>query len=120
MSEPLTSLVKKIDQRVNEAAGHRQSDPELGTYVIFVNNAEGLDCELHGMAAAQSLKRVSLGIGAVPADYNIAKDADVTVVIYELGRRGNSVSANFALRIEDCNEEQIEAILAAFSRVLPK
>jgi hypothetical protein len=120
MSEPLTSLVKKIDQRVNEAAGVRQSGPELGTYVIFVNNADGLECDLDEMARNESLKRVSLGIGAVPADYNIAKEADLTVVIYEVGRRGNSVSANFALRMEECDEKQVEAIIAALSKVLPK
>ncbi len=120
MSEPLTSLVKKIDRRVNEAAGVRQSGPELGTYVIFVNNAEGMDCELHDMAEREWLKRVSLGIGVVPADYNIAPEADVTVVIYEVGRRGNPVSANFALRLKDCDEKQVDAIIAALSKVLPK
>jgi hypothetical protein len=120
MSEPLTSLVKKIDQRVNEAAAIRQSGPELGTYIIFGNNAEGLDRQLREMAEKESLKRVSLGIGVVPGDYNIAKEADLTVVIYEVGRRGNPVSANFALRMDDCDEEQINAIIAAFSKVLPK
>ncbi len=120
MNEPLTSLVKKIDERVNEAAGRRQSGPELGTYIIFPNNAEGLDCELHDMAERLSLKRVSLGIGVVPDDYKIAREADVTVVIYEVGRRGNPVSANFALRLDDCNEKQFDAIIAALSKVLPK
>jgi hypothetical protein len=120
MSEPLTSLVKKIDQRVNEAAGHRPSGPELGTYIIFPNNAEGLECDIREMAEKESLKRVSLGIGVVPADYNIAREADLTVVIYEVGRRGKPVSANFALRIDQCDAEQIDAIIAAFSKVLPR
>jgi hypothetical protein len=65
-------------------------------------------------------KRVSLGIGAPPGDYNLAKEADVTVVIYEVGRRGNLVSANFACRWADLDEKQSDAIVAALSKVLPK
>lgn len=47
MSDPLTGLVKKIDQRVNEAAGHAKSGPELGTYVISCNNSA--DTEGHAL-----------------------------------------------------------------------
>lgn len=50
----------------------------------------------------------------------MAKEADVTVVIYEVGRRGNAVSANFALRKDDLDEKQSDAIVAALSKVLPK
>src|SRR5262249_5067378 len=119
-SDPLTSLVKKIDERVNEAAGHVQSGaPELGTYIIYLNNSVGLDQQLRGMAEYDSLKRVSLGIGTPPADYSLAKEADVTVVIYEVGRRGNGVSANFALRTDELDQKS-DAIIEALSKVLPK
>ena len=121
MSDDVTSLVSKIDQRINEAARHtKPGTSELGTYIIFCNNADGLDQQLRRMAEKESLKRVSIGIGAPPGDYNVAQDADVTVVIYEVGRRGNAVSANFALRTDELDEEQMDAILAALSRVLPK
>jgi hypothetical protein len=116
----LTGLVKKIDARVNEAAGHVQSGgSELGTYIIYLNNSDGLDQQLRGMAEYDSLKRVSLGIGAPPADYKLAQEADVTVVIYEVGRRGNGVSANFALRTDELDQKS-DAVVEALSRVLPK
>jgi len=111
MSDPLTGLVKKIDERLNS--------PQMGTYVIISNNADGLDQQLRGMAEYEMLKRVSLGIGAPPGDYNVARDADITVVIYEVGRRNNPVSANFALRKDELDEKQSDAIIAALSKVLP-
>ena len=74
MSDPWTSLVKKIDQRVNESAGHRTSGPELGTYIIFDNNANGLDKQRSARWLRRNRwKRVSLGIGTPPGDYNLAK-----------------------------------------------
>lgn len=119
MSGPLTSLVKKIDQRVDAAAGKRATP--VGAYVIFVNNRDGLDKRLRAMAAKDALKRVSLCIGAPPPNYEVANDADVTLVIYRLGkRRREPVTANFALRKGELDEAKTDAIVKALSEVLPK
>jgi hypothetical protein len=118
MSDPLTSLVKKIDQRV-DAAG--KTTRPLGTYVIFDSSAAGLDQQLRDLAEYEALKRVSLGIGAPPKDYEVSKEADVTVVIYNVGRRHQQkVTANFALRLGELDEAKIDAIAKAVSEVLPK
>jgi hypothetical protein len=92
-SDPLASLVKKIDQRLNEVTAKTPRPP--GTFIIFDSKAEGLDMRLRGMAETESLHRVSLCIGAPPEDYEVAKEAEVTVVIYNYNRRGNSVSATW-------------------------
>ena len=93
----------------------------LGAYVIFVNNADGLDKQLRGMADKEALKSVALGIGAPPQEYELAKEADVTVVIYNSGRRGQQrVTANFALRKGELNDAKADAIVKALSDVLPK
>jgi hypothetical protein len=118
-SDPLTSLVKKIDQQLDAVAGKVSRQP--GAFVLFVNNTNGLDKELRELAAKEALKRVSLCIGAPPEDYQVSKEADVTVVIYTLGRRGNQhVTANFALRKGALNEAKTDAIVKALSAVLPK
>jgi hypothetical protein len=118
-SGPLTSLVKKIDRRVDAAAG--KTPRALGAYVIFINNADGLDKKLRGMAEKEALKRVSLCIGAPPPDYEVAKEADVTVVIYGVGRRRQEkVTANFALRKSELDEAKADAIVKALSEALPK
>jgi hypothetical protein len=118
-SDPLTSLVKKIDQQLDAVAGKCPRAP--GAFILFVNNAPGRDKELRTMAEEQVLKRVSLCIGAPPNDYEVAKEADVTVVIYSLGRRGDQkVTANFALRKGELTDVKADAIVKALSAVLPK
>jgi hypothetical protein len=92
----------------------------LGAYVIFVNNADGLDQQLRGIAECEALKRVNLCIGAPPAAYEVAQDADVTVVIYSVARRGQPVTANFALRKGELDDAKTDAIVKALSEVLPK
>jgi hypothetical protein len=115
----LTGLVKKIDQRLAAVAGKRTPAP--GVYVIFIENSDGLDARLRAVAEKEGLKRVSLCIGAPPADYEVARDADVTAVIYGIGRHGEErVTANFALRKGELDEAKADAIAKALADVLPK
>jgi hypothetical protein len=114
----LTGLVKKIDEQLEAAGKHPRA---LGAYIIFQNNSEGLDARLRAIAEKESLKRVSLCIGPVPDQYEIAKDADVTIVIYNPGTRPNQkVMSNFALRKGQLTPAKTEAIVKAFAAVLPK
>jgi hypothetical protein len=118
-SDPLTGLVKKIDERLNEVTAKTPRAP--GAYIIFDSKVEGLDKQLREMADKEALKRVSLCIGAAPADYEVNKDADLTVVIYNFSRRGDQkVTANFALRKGELDDEITDAIVKALSHVLPK
>jgi hypothetical protein len=115
----LTGLVKKIEERVEAAAGKTRQI--LGAYVIFDSKADGLDRQLRSLAEKEGLKRVFLGIGAPPRDYAVAGEADVTVVVYTPGRRlKQQVAANFALRKGELDEAKVEAIVKAVSDVLPK
>src|SRR5262249_17829469 len=58
-------------------------------------------------------------IGVPPADYAVAKEADVTVVVYSPERRGQQhVTANFALRKGEL-QDRIDAIATAIADVLP-
>ena len=119
-SGPLTSLVKNIDQKVNEAAGKYAGGQKLGTYVIF-SAADGLAEQLQGLASKQALQHVSLCIGAVPPRYEVNNEAEVTVVIYNPARRNQqAVVANFALRKGELNETTRDAIVAALAKALPR
>jgi hypothetical protein len=118
VNDPLTGLVKKLDQRLASAA---KGPRTRGAYVIFDSNADGLDKKLRGIAEKEALKHVTLGIGAPPADYQVAKGAEVTVVIYNPDRRGRQkVTANFALRKGELDDAKADAITKALSEVLPK
>ena len=115
----MTGLVKKIEQRVEAASGKHSRT--LGAYVIFVNNSDGLDNQLRGLAEKEALPHVNLCIGAPPGNYEVAAEADVTAVIYSVGRRGEQhVTANFALRKGELDEAKTDAIVKAVADQLPK
>lgn len=115
----MTGLVKKIEKQVEASAA--KATRTLGVYVIFDSQADGLDKQLRGLAEKEGLKRVCLGLGAPPEDYVVAKEADLTVVIYNVARRPQQrVTANFALRKGELNEAKADAIVKALSDVLPK
>ena len=115
----MTGLVKKIDQRLAAAAG--KTPRTAGVYVLFDNQGEGLDKRLRDVAEKESLKCVSLCIGGPPKPYDVNPEADVTVVIYNLGRRGEQkVTANFALRKGELDTAKTDAILRAVQEMLPK
>lgn len=118
MSDSLTSLVKTIDQKVNEASG--KYPRKLGTFVI-IGDAKGRAEQLRELAKNEALGRVTLCIGAAPPRYEVSSEAEVTVVIYNPERPGRqSVQANFALRPGQLDETTSDAIVAALSKVLPK
>jgi hypothetical protein len=120
MSDPLTGLVKKMNQKVNEAAGNYKDGRNLGAYLI-INDAPGLADQLRGMAKTDGLRRVSLCIGVAPPRYEVANEAEVTVVIYNPGRRNEqAVVANFALRKGELDDAKSDAIVAALAKVLPE
>jgi hypothetical protein len=118
-SDALTSLVKKIDQRLASAAG--KAPRPVGAYVIFESNVNGLDQRLRDLASKAAIKHVPLCIGPAPKNYELSPEADLTVVIYRLGkRRREPVMANFALRKGELDETKADAIVKALSDVLPK
>lgn len=114
----MASLAKQIDQRLAAAAG--RTPRPLGAYIIFVNNSDGLSQRLRALAARENLKHVNLCIGAPPRNYEVANEADVTAMIYTVGRRRQqNVTANFALRKGELNAPKARAIARALSDVLP-
>lgn len=114
----MTSLVKKIDERMQAAVGKTRR--QLGAYVMFTSDAGGLEQRLRGLAEKEALQRVALGIGAPPPDYAVAYEADLTVVVYSPERRGQQhVTANFALRKGELDVAKADDIVKAIAAVLP-
>jgi hypothetical protein len=114
----LTSLVKKIDQRMQAAVG--KTPRQLGAYVLYMNNSSGLDQRLRRLAETEAIQRVALGIGVPPPDYAVANEAEVTVVVYNPARRGQQrVTANFALRKGELTDAKVDDIVNEIAGVLP-
>ena len=106
VGDPLTRLVKKLDDITEQ---NKKAD--MGSFVVFCSDDPGLEKRLAGLAEKEKLKHLILTIDnpAGPKDYQIAKDADVTVVLYT----DFKVVANYVYRKGEFKDQEIDKILAA-------
>jgi hypothetical protein len=103
-SEPLASLVKQIDQKIGE-------DRKLCSFVVIMpKKGENPADDLRKLAKDADVKHVPLVIGESPngpPDYELSKDADVTVLMWHK----HQVKVNHAYKGEltDANISEIVA-----------
>jgi len=111
-SSALTKLIKKIDHATVENKGC-----DMGSFVVFLSDEEGLDQKLKSMAEKAKLTKCVLSIDnpAGPKGYNVSKDADVTVVLYTMRK----VKANYAFKKGQLNDKSIDQIVSAISKITP-
>jgi hypothetical protein len=110
---PLASLVKKIDE---ETVKHKSD--RMGSFVVFLSDDEKLQDQLKDLAKKDDIKKCVLTIDnpAGPGAYKIAKDADVTVVLYE----NRTVKVNHAFKKGELNDSAIQQIVAEIPKILQK
>lgn len=115
----VAKLLKQLDD-----ATAKNSKASMGSYAVFCSSKEGLDDQLKKLAADQKLKNLVLTIDnpAGPKDYRIAKDADVTVILYktveEKGEFTVKVQANHAFRKGELNDAAITKIVGDVSKIV--
>src|SRR6266567_2184071 len=104
ISDDLTSLVKKLDAETGKNKSAR-----MGSFVVFLSDDEGMEEKLKDLAKKEGLKNIILTLDnpAGPRAYNVTKDADVTVVLYNK----RTVKANHAYKKGEFKAKDIEAIL---------
>ena len=113
-SPELTKLIKKID-----AATAKNSGINMGSFVVYLSDSEKLAKDLKTMATKENITKTVLSIDnpAGPEKYNVAKDANVTVVLYVK----SNVAANYAFRnASDLSDKMIDQIVADVSKIQPK
>lgn len=109
-SEPLASLVKQIDQKIGE------NDKLKSFVVITPKKGDNPSEDLKKLADQAGIKHVPLTIGESPdgpPDYEIAKDADVTVLMWN----GGTVKVNHAFK-GDLTDKNIRAIADDIPKLL--
>jgi hypothetical protein len=113
ITDGLTSLVKKIDD-----ATEKNHDCRMGSFVVFCSDEEGLKEKLEKLAEKQNLKRTVLTIDnpAGPEGYDIAKDADVTVLLYTKQK----VKVNHAYKKGELTGREITRIVSELPQILPE
>jgi hypothetical protein len=112
VSDPLTSLVKHIDQ-----ATAKNSSCHMGSFVVFLSDDEKLEKKLKELAKKEKLDHTVLTIDnpAGPKGYDIDKEADVTVVLYAK----RNVKANYAFRKGELKAADVDTIVKDVTKILP-
>jgi hypothetical protein len=112
ISDPLTKLVKAIDTATAD-----NKDCRMGSFVVFMTD-DDLEKKLKDLAEREKLHQVVLALDnpAGPREYKIAKDADVTVVLYV----GWVVKANYAFKEGQMKEDDVKKIVGDLKKILPK
>jgi hypothetical protein len=107
----VTSLIKKID-----AATGKNTDAKMGSFVVFCSDSEGLEKQLKDMIAKESIKNCVLTIDqpSGPEKYEIAKDADVTVLLYV----NRTVKANYAFKKGQFKDKDVDTIVSDLPKIL--
>src|SRR4051794_5631750 len=104
INDPLTSLVKKLDAEV------AKSNKKMGAFVVLLTDDEKAEKKLKDMVEKEKIKHVSLATlenSAGPPAYKVAKDADVTVVLY----KAHKVEANHAFKKGELNDKGVESVI---------
>ncbi len=111
INDSLTSLVKKVEEANVKAK-------RMGSFVVVCSDDEGLKDKLKSMADKQGLKNTALTIEnpSGPRGYDIAKDADVTVVMYV----NKTVKVNHAFKKGELTDTKIERVLSDLPKILEK
>jgi hypothetical protein len=119
ISDPLTSLVKAIDRQLGESPARRDGR-KLGVFVVFCSDDPGLHKQLQDLIAREGIKNVVLSLSTNkaqgPPRYRVARDAELTVVVYNGTGR---VVTNMVLDTEDVTADRARDVVTALKKVLP-
>jgi len=113
LTDNLASLVKQIDEQVGENASKKMK----GFIVLLTDDPDKAEGEVKAFAKKHGIKNVPLTIfdgTAGPSNYNIAKDAEVTVNMW----RGLKSKANHAFAKGQLNKDEIAKVVADTSKIL--
>src|SRR5262249_13155837 len=101
----LQKLIKKVD----EATG-KNGEAKMGSFVVFLSADDKLEGKLKTFADKEKIKNIVLTIDTPtgPEAYKIAKEADITVVLYTK----RVVKANYTFTKGKMTDKDVDAIVA--------
>jgi hypothetical protein len=107
IDDSLTSLVKKLDKA--------HQDKKICSFVVYLTDDKDAKEELAKVVDKNGIKKTVLTIDNVPGppDYGIAKEAEVTVVLYNKRK----VEVNHAYRKGEFNAKAVEQVVSDLSKI---
>lgn len=113
ITDNLASLVKQIDEQVAQ-----HEDQKMAAYVVILaEDADEVAPKLEALAKKHGIKNVPLTIfdgESGPGNYKIAKEADVTVLMW----KGLKVTSNHAYKKGELDEKSVKEVVASTATVL--
>jgi hypothetical protein len=106
-------LIKKLDELT---AANSKAD--MGSFAVYLtDDTEGYTKKLQAMAKSHGLKHLILAIDnpAGPEKYNVDKDAELTVVLYNK----REIKANYAFKKGEFTEDKIDTIVKDVAKIVP-
>jgi hypothetical protein len=110
----LTSLVKKID-----AATAQHKDAHMGSFVVFCGDEKKFEAQAKELASRDHISHTILTVfdgAAGPSAYHLAKDAEVTVLLYSK----RTVKASYGFRANEFTEADADQIIHDLAKILPE
>jgi hypothetical protein len=103
-------LIKEFDRAAVKENG------KMGTYVVFLGDRDGLEEKLKKVVTDHKIEKCVLCIDnpGGPEKYNIAKAAEVTVVLYQ----DFNVKANFAFKKGEMKDTDVAGVVKALQKIL--
>lgn len=113
ITDDLTSLVKQIDEKIGDNADKKMA----GFVVLLTDDPDEVEPKLRELADKHKVEKTPLTVFdgiAGPPHYSIAKDADVTVIMWVGGR----VKANRVFEKGKLDKAAIEEIMKDTAKIL--
>jgi hypothetical protein len=91
----------------------------MGSFIVFVGADDGMEKKLKDLADKEKLEHIvvaAMDAPAGPPRYKVAKDADVTVVLYQR----QTVKANYAFKKGELKDKDIDKIVGDVKKILPE
>lgn len=108
---PMTQkLIKELD-----AVTAKNSGCEMGSYVVYLSDEDKLETKLKEFAEKNKLEKIVLSIESPsgPPAYKIAKDADVTVLLYT----EQETKVNHTFKKGELDDKAIKTIVSDVSKI---
>jgi len=107
----LQKLITALD-----AATDKNAKAEMGSFVVYLSGDDKLEGKLKSQVEKAKYKKIVLSIESPegPSKYNLAKNADITVLLY----KNRTVAANHTFGKGELTEKGIETIVADVAKIV--
>jgi len=114
-SEGLTKLIGKLEK---EIVAKKTATNYIGSAVIYLDTSDKIKSSSKKIAEDGKLKEIILACikpSDIEEDYKLAKDADVTVLLYS----ARNVKANFTFKAGEITDAAADKVIADLPKILP-